>query len=98
MSLPNKHKDRRPAGLLLLVNGKERERGEKRQRETEREEEGRHGNALFDPPSLALGELPMLTAALRDGQIVPPALAELVCSCVCACVPWKKDSKDISSL
>lgn len=37
--------------------------------ETEREEEGRHGNALFDPPSLALGELPLLAAAQGDGQI-----------------------------
>ena len=83
MSLPNKHKDRRPAGLLLLVNVRERN-GD---RETEREEEGRHGNALFDPPSLALGELPSLTAAQRDGQIAPLALSGVcVRSCVCVCV------------
>ena len=55
--------------------------------ETEREEEGRHGNALFDPPSLALGELPLLTAAQRDGQIALLALSGVcVCVCVCVCV------------
>ena len=52
--------------------------------ETEREEEGRHSNLLFDPPSLALGELPLLTAAQRDGQIAPLALIG-VCVCVCVC-------------
>lgn len=70
--------------------------------ETEREEEGRHGNALFDPPSLALGELPLLAAAQRDGQISLLALSGVcmcvhVRVCVCARAPWRKDSKDTSS-
>lgn len=45
---------------------------------------------LFDPPSLALGELPLLTAAQRDGQIVPLALSGVCVHVfesvqVCAC-------------
>lgn len=72
--------------------------------ETEREKGGRHGNALFDHPSLALGELPLLATAQRDGQITLLGLSG-VCSCIyiCICIyvcvfsPWQKDSKDTSS-
>lgn len=40
---------------------------------------------LFDPPSLALGELPPLAAAQRDGQISLLALSGVyVYSCMCA--------------
>lgn len=52
--------------------------------ETEREEEGRHGNVLFDPPSLALGELPLCAAAQRHGQISLLALSGDFFVCVCS--------------
>lgn len=41
---------------------------------------------LFDPPSLALGVLPMFAAAQRDGQIMPLALLS-VCSSTFVCTP-----------
>lgn len=41
---------------------------------------------LFDPPSLALGELPLLTTAQRDGQIALPALSGVcVFTCLLVC-------------
>lgn len=95
MSPPNKHKDG-PAGLLLLVNGAGRE---KRQRERQASGEGgeengsggrkeRNGNALFDPPSLALGELPSFTCSGRPLPLplplrpaLPPPRVTVRCGC-----------------
>lgn len=62
--------------------------------ETEREEEGRHGNVLFDPPSLALGELPLLATAQGDGQISLLALSG-VCMCVCVCTLGERTVKTL---
>lgn len=44
---------------------------------------------LFDPPSLALGELSLLTAAQRYGQIVPlalPGVCAFMYLCMCTLV------------
>ncbi|CAB1444429.1 unnamed protein product [Pleuronectes platessa] len=66
---------RSPIESTHTYNQYKRERARGTETEREREEEGRHGNVLFDPPSLALGELPLLATALRDGQNAPVALS-----------------------
>lgn len=92
----------------MLVNGgeRERERGWRRGdgeggRGGEREWGGRkerNGNALFDPPSLALGELPPFAGSAR---LLPPPPMETVRSGCRLCQVWRAlpaagpvDSKD----
>lgn len=66
--------------------------------ETEREEEGRHGNVLFDPPSLALGELPLCVAAQRDGQISLLALSGVLCVFVCSWICMHPGERTVKTL